>query len=125
MHLLAAAVLAFTPGIRTPSKNITCFVSHATLHCQIAVAAYRDKLQSLCMKDASLDWHGFEVSTIARATPTCSGGILYDSPPRYHVLAYGASWRVGAITCTSRITGLTCTAGKHGLFVSRASWRGW
>ena len=58
----------------------------------------------------------------------CSGGILYNSNtgfPRYAKLPYGKRWHFAAFTCTSRITGLTCTAGAHGLFISRASWRGW
>ncbi|HZQ88554.1 MAG TPA: hypothetical protein VFA42_00950 [Gaiellaceae bacterium] len=122
---MAALVVAFTPGIRTPSGNISCFVSHRTLHCAIVQAAYRPRLRQLCAEHTTVDWHGFELSPTERGTPTCSGGILYESPPRYHTLAYGLVWRIGGITCTSRITGLTCTAGAHGLFISRASWRGW
>ena len=121
MALLVALVL----GIATPSGNIKCFVGHGTLHCQIAQAAYRPQLQRACLSHASLDWHGFELSATERGTTTCSGGVLYDTPPRYRTLAYGLRWRDGAFTCTSRVTGLTCTAGSHGLFISRASWRGW
>ena len=33
MPLLVAAILAFTPGIRTPTGNVSCFVSHRVLHC--------------------------------------------------------------------------------------------
>lgn len=125
MPLLAAAILAFTPGIRTPSGNIACFVSHGILHCEIAQAAYRPRLQQRCLARESLDWHGFEVAAAERGRVTCSGGILYDTPPRYRTLAYGAVRRIGAIRCTSRITGLTCTAGMHGLLISRQSWRAW
>ena len=124
MPLLAALVLALTPGIRTPTGNIACFVSHGTLRCQIAQAAYRPQLQRQCLTQASLDWHGFELSRTERGGPSCSGGIL-PGPPSYRTLAYGSSWQAGGVTCTSRITGLTCTAGEHGLFISRASWRGW
>lgn len=125
MHLLAAFIVAFTPGIKTPSGNITCFVSRGTLRCEIAQASYRSQLQRACHAQASLDWHGFEVSPSERGVRTCSGGALYDAPPRYRTLAYGRTWRIGSVTCTSRITGLTCRAGAHGLFISRASWRGW
>jgi hypothetical protein len=125
VHLLAAAILAFTPGIKTPSGNISCFASHGTLHCEIAQASYRPRLQRACLSRASLDWHGFELSPTERGTTTCSGGVLYDTPPRYRTLAYGRTWRSGAITCTSRVTGLTCSARGHGMFISRASWRGW
>jgi hypothetical protein len=124
MAFLAALVLAFTPGIRTPSGNIDCFVSHGTLRCQIAQADYRVQLQRQCLTRASLDWHGFELSRTERGTPSCSGGVI-PGPPRYRTLAYGRTWHAGGVTCTSRITGLTCTTGGHGLFISRASWRGW
>ena len=125
MPFIAALVLAVTPGIRTPSGNIPCFVSHGTLHCQIAQASYRTQLQRQCMTRATLDWHGFELGVAQKAAPTCSGGVLYGSPPRYRTLAYGTTWHRAPFTCTSRVTGLTCTAGAHGLFISRQTWRGW
>jgi hypothetical protein len=41
-----------------------------------------------------------------------------------NVLAYGRTWQRGPITCTSRVTGLTCrNARGHGFFLSRESWR--
>lgn len=128
MPLLAALVLAFTPGIKSPSGNISCFVSRASLHCRVAQASYRSQLQQRCQANAGLDWHGFELSTTEKATSTCSGGALYDprqGAPRYTTLAYGKRWHSGVVTCVSRITGLTCTAGTHGVFISRQWWRGW
>ena len=119
MTIIAAAIL----GIATPSRNITCFPLRRTLHCQIAQAVYRPQLQKQCATRASLDWHGFEFASNRRAVPSCSGGAL--AAPRYRTLAYGKTWRSGPFTCTSRVTGLTCTAGIHGLFISRQSWRGW
>lgn len=36
------------------------------------------------------------------------------------------SWVRGPFTCTSRITGVTCRSrGRHGLFISRHSYRTW
>jgi len=124
VHLLVAVILAVAPGIRTPSKNIDCYAAHGALRCQIAQAAYATQLKRRCQARASLDWHGFELSPTERGTPRCSGGIILG-PPRYQILAYGSTWHTGAITCTSRRTGLTCTTSAHGLFISRASWRGW
>jgi hypothetical protein len=124
MPLLVALILAVAPGIRTPSGNIDCFASHGTLRCQITQAVYRLQLQHQCVMRASLDGHGFELSRTERGTPSCSGGIILG-PPRYRTLAYGRTWSTGGVTCTSRITGLTCTAGAHGIFISRQSWRGW
>jgi uncharacterized protein DUF6636 len=119
MPFLVAAVIALTPGIRTPSGNISCFVSHQVLHCQLRHADYRPRC-------ADLDWHGFELGARGRPQVTCSGGVLYDHKPTYRRLAYGRTWRFAAFMCVSRITGLTCTSGSgHGLFISRQSWRGW
>jgi hypothetical protein len=127
-----AAVAARTPlpGVVTPSGNISCFyVPVGHLLCDIRRAAYLGDLQSRCQRTAGLDWHGFTVAVGRRATFNCSGGILYNEGadvPRYRRLAYGTSWRFGAFTCTSRVTGLTCTSRDgHGLFLSRQSWRAW
>ena len=122
MHVLVVALLAFTPGIRSPSGNISCFVSHGTLVCAIRRSDYGAALQRQCQSRAGLDWHGFEMSADRRAQPVCSGGALSDSPPRYRVLAYGSSWRSAGFVCTSRVTGLTCRTGTHTLFVSRQRW---
>jgi hypothetical protein len=123
VHLLVAAIVAFTPGIRTPSGNITCFVSHRVLHCELRAADYRTALRRRCR---DLDWHGFELAAAEPAQVTCSGGILWDprqGPPRYRTLAYGRTWRSGPFACASRRRGLTCTSRSgHALFLSRQSW---
>jgi hypothetical protein len=130
--LLAALALTPLPGIVTPSGNIHCFyVPAKTAHllCDIRRASYSAREQKRCMARAGLDWHGWEVYATRGATTVCSGGILYNSnrnTPSYHRLAYGRIWHFGAFTCTSRLTGLTCTTPTgHGIFLSRASWRGW
>ena len=116
MTILAALLLAVTPGIRTPTGNISCFVSHRVLHCEIRSADYR-------IRCPDLDWHGWELTAEGRVQITCSGGILYDSPPVYRTLAYGRTWRVAAFVCTSQRVGLTCrNAAGHTLFVSRQRW---
>jgi hypothetical protein len=123
------------PGIHSPSGNIRClFVppphasSTPSLHCSITHASYAAELQHQCSAmPAGVDWHGFELSPARRGAVTCSGGILYDPSterPEYSTLGYGKTWRHGPYTCTSRVTGLTCTnTNRHGLFISRASWR--
>ncbi len=127
--LAAAALLVPLPGIHSPSGNIRCFVTPNVLHCDIAQSSYANALQRRCLARASLDWHGFELNGAKRGTFVCSGGILYDPDaerPSYADLPYGKSRRLGAFTCTSRVTGITCTSGAdHGLFISRASWRAW
>jgi uncharacterized protein DUF6636 len=125
----AAALLVPLPGIRSPSGNIRRFATSNVLHCDIAQSSYAKTLQSRCMTRASLDWHGFELNGAKRGTFVCSGGILYDPDterPSYADLPYGKSRRLRAFTCTSRVTGVTCTSrAGHGQFLSRESWRAW
>jgi hypothetical protein len=137
---LAAAATAATapkpiPGIRSPSGNIRCLYvpppSGSTipiLLCSIGHAQYAADLQHQCSAmPAGVDWHGFELSPTRKGQVTCSGGILYDPSterPVYSTLAYGKTWRHGPFTCTSRTSGITCTnVRRHGLFISRESWR--
>jgi hypothetical protein len=131
----AAAPAARLPGVRTPSRNIECFVvpvrptTHSNLLCTIKTAAYTGLLQRRCISPPTgLDWHGFQLPDTGPARVVCSGGILYDARdrPALRTLAYGRVWRHGPYTCRSRRTGLTCTNGpRHGLIISRAEWRAW
>jgi hypothetical protein len=135
VKLVVLAVLMATktplPGVVTPSGNIHCFYVPGPpghLLCDIHRAAYSTHEQNGCQVRAGLDWHGWEVYVNRRTAPVCSGGILYNSNadvPRYTRLAYGRTWRFARFTCTSRVTGLTCTGGAHGIFIARDSWRGW
>ena len=122
------------PGIRSPSGNIKClFVpgGGGRLLCSIAHSSYARKLQDRCMgpTGAGVDWHGFNLNPVGKGQITCTGGILYSpgtQHPRYVTLPYGKTWSQGVFTCASRITGVRCrNRTGHGLFISRASWRGW
>jgi hypothetical protein len=123
--LTGLAFAAPFPGVRTPTHNITCAATAAALHCDIAQASYRARLQTRCSAPPTgLDWHGFDLTPRGRGEIACSGGVLVMGPVRYVTLAYGRTWRHGAYTCRSRLTGLTCTNRTgHGLFLSRASYR--
>jgi Family of unknown function (DUF6636) len=129
--LLAVLALVPLPGIRTPSKNISCFYVPGgnSLLCDIKQASYLEQVQNQCMARDGLDWHGFTLNATRRGDFVCSGGILYNSNknyPTYKTLAYGKTWKFSVFTCTSRVTGLTCVSRTgHGLFISRQSWRGW
>jgi hypothetical protein len=130
-----AAAAARLPGVRTPSKNISCFyvpqrpTAHGNLLCNIKHAVYTRALQARCIAPPTgLDWHGFTLSDTKRSEVLCAGGLMYDGSdtPTFVTLAYGTTWRHGGLRCTSRVTGLTCTnAAGHGLFLSRESWRAW
>ncbi len=125
------------PGFRSPSQNISClFVpgsggGGSRLLCTIARSAYGTSLQARCMapSGAGVDWHGFELTTRRAGGISCSGGILYNPAtqhPKYVTLPYGKTWQRAGFTCLSRITGITCrNRSGHGLFISRAAWRGW
>jgi hypothetical protein len=139
----AAASAAPLPGVKTPTRNISCFWdpikqsatapitprTRGTLLCDIHHASYLRAQQSGCQARTGLDWHGFSLAPTGRAVPVCSGGILYDigrDTPVFRVLAYGRTWRYRGFTCSSRIMGLTCRNGRgHGLFLSRESFRLW
>jgi hypothetical protein len=129
--ILTVLALVPLPGIRTPSKNISCFYVPGgnSLLCDIKQATYLKQVQGQCMARDGLDWHGFTLSATRKGTFVCSGGILYNSNknyPTYKTLAYGQTWKFSVFTCTSRFTGLTCVSRTgHGLFISRQSWRGW
>jgi hypothetical protein len=129
------AAAARLPGVKTPSQNISCFyvpqrpTSHGNLLCNIKQAVYTKALQSRCIAPPTgLDWHGFTLSDTKRGEVLCAGGLMYDGrdTPTFVALAYGKTWRYRGFTCTSRVTGLTCTNARgHGLFLSRQSWRAW
>jgi hypothetical protein len=127
----AAGARTPLPGVKSPSGNINCFYVPRPAHllCGIRSAAYISRLQDACIARDGLDWHGWEVFPRRVAQVVCAGGILWDSNhdvPAPQLLPYGKTWTFGAFTCTSRRTGLTCrTSSGHGLFLSRASWRGW
>ena len=129
----SAAHAARLPGVKTPTRNISCFyvpikpTTRGNLLCDIKSSSYSRSQQNGCQARTGLDWHGFELSDHGKAQPVCTGGVLYDigrDTPTFVVLAYGRTWRSHGFTCRSRVTGLTCTNGnRHGLFLSRASYR--
>jgi hypothetical protein len=123
--MLALFLLAALVGIHTPTHNISCVDTGPSLICNIGHADYSAALQHRCISPpTSLDWHGFELSARGKGQIVCSGGALIMGRVSYTTLAYGRTWRHGSFTCTSRVTGLTCTnRAGHGLFISRASWR--
>jgi hypothetical protein len=131
----SSAGAAPLPGVKTPTRNISCFyvpikpTARGNLLCDIKRSSYSRAQQNGCQARTGLDWHGFELSNRGKAQPVCTGGVLYDigrDTPTFTVLAYDHTWRSHGFTCTSRSTGLTCTNGHgHGLFLSRESYRLW
>jgi hypothetical protein len=131
---VATAAAVPLPGIRTPTRNIRCIYAARTdarnpgdLFCTIGTASYAAALQARCLgpNDQGVDWHGFMLPQRGPARIVCTGGALWFGTPRYVILAFGRRWRAGGFTCRSAVTGLTCTRGAHGLFLSRETWRAW
>jgi hypothetical protein len=122
------AAVQTLPGFRSPTGNIRCFVGNR-LYCSIGSAAYAERLQARCMRPdgSGVDWHGFALTATRRATVFCTSNPAYNPKtqrPSYPRLAYGKTFRHGAFSCTSRITGVTCrNRAGHSLFLSRQTWR--
>jgi hypothetical protein len=129
----ALALIQPLPALKTPSGNISCFVTpapHATLHCSLKQADYARYMATVkCGPPIGLDWVGFTLAARAKAAVTCSGGILYSPAtqrPRYVTVPYGRTWHAGPFDCHSTVSGLGCSNHTgNGLFISRETWRLW
>ncbi len=126
---LLAGAAGGSPGalhsrtFRTPSKNISCayypasITGTAVFRCDL-FSGLRPKPKRRC----DVDWTGASMGLRGRAGPTCAGDTVYD--PHAPILAYGSTWSLAGLSCSSRATGLTCrNRDGHGFFLSRASWR--
>jgi hypothetical protein len=128
--VLALSVVAGSPAaasrapaqlasFHTPSGNIGCVAYSGFLRCDIGQFSWprpaRPKSCPLAYGDSfTMRGHG-------RPLWTCHGDTALHQG---HALAYGRTWRHGAFTCVSRITGLTCSnRSHHGFFLSRQSYR--
>lgn len=116
---IASTASAKLVQFRTPSGNIGCIgetiKAENSIRCDI-----RNRSWSPPPKPASceLDWgQGLNLNRLGRARFVCAGDTALNTGPK---LAYGTSKKIGAITCVSRTTGLTCTnAAKHGFTMNR------
>jgi len=137
LGIAAPASAATLPGFRSPSGNISCLFipsasgAPATILCKLAHSDYANALQKRCMSPngSGVDWHGFLLPAARKGAVNCSGGILYNPTtqhPSYITLAYGKTWRQKMFSCTSQLTGVTCSNPHgHGMFISRQTWRTW
>lgn len=108
---------------RSPTGNIACMIVSGDWN------GARCDLMQLTMSyprrppDCDLEWgRSFEVSATGFGTPACVGDTVAD--PGALVLGYGKSISLGAVTCTSEQTGMTCLNRQgHGFTVARARQR--
>lgn len=112
-------VRAAIPSFHTPSGNIGCEAYNGYLRCDIGQKDWHSPRRPASCPLAYGD--SFTMSARRRPIWTCHGDTaLHLGGP----LRYGSTWRHGPFTCTSRITGLTCTNRRgHGFFLSRQSYR--
>lgn len=105
---------------QTPTGNIACDATDG-IRCDIQERSWTPPPKPATCE---LDWgSGFAILPDGTPTGVCAGDTVLDrSLPR---LGYGEASRVGPITCTSRIDGLTCTHDRtrRGFFLSKDSYR--
>jgi hypothetical protein len=85
----------------SPSGNISCEVSLATVYCQTDTPA-----RSVTM-------------TVTGKYTTCAGVTCLGNPgEKTPTLAYGKATGVGSFLCVSATAGVTCTTGGKGFRIS-------
>ncbi|MDX6523673.1 MAG: hypothetical protein QOI17_1186 [Gaiellales bacterium] len=107
----------------SPTGNIRCFATAGFgryVECDIASGLRPPQAKGSC----DLDQPGLVVKATGVAAPDCRGDPtpagLDDKIP---ALPYGQIWSRFGLSCTSRITGITCRNGDgHGFFLSRERW---
>ncbi len=128
MLKVAALLLLSAPAFaddfiffRSPTGNINCMLvsgDYAGARCDLRnfTPSFRAR-----PADCDLEWgDAFEVGSSGRGFLSCHGDTVID--PGAMVLGYGASTTLGAVTCKSEKTGMTCTNTRgHGFAISRGA----
>jgi len=120
---LSSKIVNFT----SPSGNIGCNIIVGLpeggngIRCDIKVHTFKIPKPHPACKLAFGD--SLEVGTSGKAGPVCHGDTVFE--PGEGKLAYGKSKTLDHFTCTSAISGMTCTNTKtrHGFFISKAAYR--
>ncbi len=117
-------------GFKTPSGNIHCQYFDGGSDKPPSANVLRCDIRSLANhiprrpKDCDLDFgHAFEMNDRdGSARRLCYGDTALDD--RLPVLAYGASWQRGGMSCKSDQSGVSCVNAKgHGFELSRNAQR--
>lgn len=105
---------------RAPSGNITCGIwtgEWAGARCDMSALtpSFRNR-----PADCDLEWgSSFAVDAQGQGYVACVGDAV--AGPDAPVLPYGRQVRLGAFTCASEKTGMTCTNGQgHGFQIAKA-----
>ncbi len=119
--LLVPVASAFgLTSFQSPTGNIGCIGDATSVRCDIRTTSATPPKRP---KSCRFDWgSAFEVNRTGRGHGLCAGDTALAVPgDGRRKLAYGKSIKLGTkLTCTSRITGMTCrnTQG-HGLTLSK------
>lgn len=108
---------------RSPTGNIACMVAtgeFAGARCDLLELT---KTFRKPPADCELEWgSSFSVDAQGKGYVGCVGDAVVS--PDAFTLDYGKSITLGAFTCTSETTGMTCTNGQgHGFSVAKAKQR--
>lgn len=119
-----ATAAAASRQFQTPSGNIDCWIQDGrSVRCEIQQRSWSPPPKP---KSCELDWgSGFVLGATGRARFICAGDTVQAPPDDpYPTLAYGKSLKVGAITCSSATSSLTCrNRQRHGFVLSRQRYR--
>ncbi len=114
-------LMAPCSAFRTPSRNISCFVTSdggGYIRCDIASG-----LNPLPTGSCEFDWLGMSAPAAGKAEPTCGSDALPTAGVDIPVLGYDTVWNRYGLRCVSRTAGLRCAnAEGHGFFLSRERW---
>ena len=114
----------------TPSGNIICsvYADSSGVNCEIREHIWAAPASTIGPygRPCDLDFGGLEfyVSQAKPASLGCYEGVSKFSAPQVPTLDYDQAYSHGAITCDSRLSGVTCTDTSTGHFfrVSRESY---
>ena len=120
--VLPAAAQGQLVTFRTPSNNIGCggeTAKNGYVRCDISAHSWpTPRRPTTCEFDYG---GGLELQTRGRASFVCAGDTVLN---RDRILRYGASIKIGRISCTSRTTGVTCrNPAGHGFSLSKQAYR--
>lgn len=107
-------------SFQSPSGNIGCAISPKAARCDISEKQWKAPRPADCPTQVDFG-QGLTLPADGAATIVCAGDTVLN--PSAPVLEYGSSSRIGAITCTSQQSGMSCANESGGAFtLSRESY---
>jgi len=107
----------------SPSRNIGCAIIGGTARCDILARSWSPGPRPKSCPRIVDYGQGLIVGTTGAARLVCAGDTAAN--PSAPVLAYGQADVIGALSCSSATTGMTCRSSRsgHGFFISRQRYR--